>query len=50
MWASPAGTGVDGHGLGLAIAQRVVHAHGGDISAANREGGGLQVRISLPRG
>ena len=48
--ANPAGTGVDGHGLGLAIAQRVVHAHGGDISAANREGGGLQVRISLPRG
>ena len=42
-------TGVDGHGLGLAIAQRVVQAHGGDIVARNREDGGLQVTITLPR-
>lgn len=41
-------SGVDGHGLGLAIAQRVVLAHGGDIAAANRDGGGLRVTISLP--
>lgn len=39
----------EGHGLGLAIAQRIVQAHGGSISAHNREGGGLQVSISLPR-
>ena len=39
---------VDGHGLGLAIAQRVVHAHGGTIAAANRDGGGLAVTITLP--
>ena len=39
---------VDGHGLGLAIAQRVLTAHGGGIEASNREGGGLQVRLSLP--
>ncbi|CAN7417408.1 sensor histidine kinase [Massilia sp. LjRoot122] len=39
---------VDGHGLGLAIARHVLVAHGGDIKAANREGGGLQVRLSLP--
>lgn len=43
-------TGVDGHGLGLAIAQRVVQAHGGEIVARNRDGGGLQVTITLPRG
>lgn len=42
-------TGVDGHGLGLAIAQRVVQAHGGEIVARNREDGGLQVTITLPR-
>jgi len=42
-------SGVDGHGLGLAIAQRVLHAHGGEIVARNREGGGLQVTITLPR-
>jgi signal transduction histidine kinase len=39
---------VDGHGLGLAIAQHVVHAHGGTIAAVNRQGGGLRVTISLP--
>ena len=39
---------VDGHGLGLAIAQHVMAAHGGSISAANREDGGLQVRLGLP--
>jgi len=41
-------TGVDGHGLGLAIAQRVVQAHDGEIVVANRDGGGLQVTITLP--
>lgn len=38
----------DGHGLGLAIAQRVVAAHGGSIRASNRQGGGLTVEIRLP--
>lgn len=39
---------VEGHGLGLAIAQQVVHTHGGTLAATNREGGGLCVRITLP--
>ncbi|WP_266181567.1 HAMP domain-containing sensor histidine kinase [Dyella humicola] len=39
---------VDGHGLGLAIVQRVVRAHGGDIHADNAEGGGLVVHLRLP--
>lgn len=38
----------DGHGLGLAIARRVVEAHGGRVSAANRPGGGLVVTLELP--
>jgi signal transduction histidine kinase len=38
----------DGHGLGLAIANRVVAAHHGTISAKNRQGGGLCVEIQLP--
>jgi len=46
--SNPSKNNVDGHGLGLAIAQRVVHAHGGTIEARNREGGGLQVAITLP--
>jgi two-component system OmpR family sensor kinase len=37
-----------GHGLGLAIAERVVRTHGGQIRARNRAGGGLCVEISLP--
>lgn len=39
---------VQGHGLGLAIAQQVVLAHHGSISANAREGGGLCVEICLP--
>lgn len=40
--------GVEGHGLGLAIARHVVEAHGGKIKATNREGGGLCVELRLP--
>jgi len=40
--------GTSGHGLGLAIAQQVIHAHRGAIIARNRSGGGLHVSISLP--
>jgi two-component system OmpR family sensor kinase len=47
--SNPSKNHVDGHGLGLAIAERVVHAHGGTIRATNRDGGGLQVAIVLPR-
>jgi signal transduction histidine kinase len=39
---------VEGHGLGLAIAQQVVRQHGGTIVASNRPGGGLCVEIVLP--
>ena len=38
----------DGHGLGLAIVQRVVQVHGGSIDARNADGGGLLVRLRLP--
>jgi signal transduction histidine kinase len=45
----PTQNNVDGHGLGLAIAKRVVETHGGRITASNRAGGGLRVMITLPR-
>nr|WP_226899898.1 HAMP domain-containing sensor histidine kinase [Nonomuraea phyllanthi] len=38
-----------GSGLGLSIVRAVVQAHGGNVSAAPRDGGGLVVTIRLPR-
>lgn len=40
----------EGFGLGLAIARRAIVAHGGAIDAVNIEGGGFEVRISVPFG
>ena len=39
-----------GSGLGLAIARDLVTAHGGDIEAGNREGGGAAVSFRIPVG
>ena len=35
-------------GLGLALVDAVVHAHGGSASAANRARGGAQITLALP--
>lgn len=43
-----AGSGGEGHGLGLAITRSVITAHGGRASAANRAEGGMRVDIVLP--
>jgi signal transduction histidine kinase len=39
---------ISGTGLGLFIARSIVEAHGGRISASNRDGGGSTFRIELP--
>ncbi|MCM2310269.1 MAG: sensor histidine kinase KdpD [Steroidobacteraceae bacterium] len=39
---------VPGAGLGLAICRAVIQAHGGRISAGNREGGGARFVVTLP--
>src|SRR5215469_12750067 len=39
---------VAGAGLGLAICRAIVHAHGGEIEARRREGGGARFDITLP--
>lgn len=38
-----------GTGLGLTIAHRLVEAHGGQLTAANRPSGGAEFEIRLPR-
>ncbi|WP_313086127.1 ATP-binding protein [Pseudomonas sp.] len=42
--------GGQGTGLGLAIVKRIASQHGGVIELRNREGGGLEARVSLPLG
>jgi two-component system sensor histidine kinase CpxA len=38
-----------GEGIGLAITSQVMKAHGGSAEASNLAGGGLEVRLNLPR-
>ncbi|MCB0105447.1 MAG: hypothetical protein KDE53_06050, partial [Caldilineaceae bacterium] len=42
------GTATGGTGLGLSICRGLVVAHGGDLSATNRGGGGVVFTIKLP--
>jgi two-component system sensor histidine kinase KdpD len=39
---------VAGVGLGLAICEAIVHAHGGEIRAQRRDGGGARLSFTLP--
>jgi signal transduction histidine kinase len=41
-------TGARGSGLGLSIVRAVCDAHGGSVTATSQEGGGLEVRVTLP--
>jgi two-component system sensor histidine kinase KdpD len=42
------GSAAPGAGLGLAVVRAIVEAHGGTVSAENRQGGGALFRIVLP--
>jgi two-component system sensor histidine kinase VanS len=45
-----AGSGVRGHGLGLALAQSVATAHRATLTLSPRDRGGLRVTLELPLG
>ena len=56
-WASPIRrtcfvpfytTKAAGSGIGLALAQQIARAHGGEISLVNREEGGARATVRLP--
>jgi len=38
----------EGMGMGLAIARSIIASHGGELAAANADGGGACVYFSLP--
>jgi signal transduction histidine kinase len=40
--------GKAGVGLGLSVARTIAREHGGEVTLANRDGGGLGVRVELP--
>ena len=42
------GGNTGGTGLGLSVALTIAHAHGGELTLINRQGGGLRARLVLP--
>ncbi len=40
--------GLPGSGLGLSMVKEIAHAHGGEVHARNREGGGAVIGFRLP--
>lgn len=42
-------TKLTGSGIGLPLCREIVEAHSGEMTLANRKGGGLRVQIRLPR-
>jgi two-component system sensor histidine kinase MprB len=48
FYRAPAARSEDGSGLGLSIVREVVRRNGGEVHAANREGGGAAIGFRLP--
>lgn len=47
-YRAPTAAATPGTGLGLAIVQQIIAAHGGQVGAANRRGGGARVWFAVP--
>ncbi|MEM7641548.1 MAG: HAMP domain-containing sensor histidine kinase [Pseudomonadota bacterium] len=47
--SNASGQGIEGSGLGLPVVKSIVEAHGGQVTLADADNGGLRVRIDLPR-
>jgi signal transduction histidine kinase len=50
IWEPEFTTKRRGTGLGLAMVRQAIRAHGGEVFAENREGGGAEFRVWLPLG
>ncbi len=48
FYRAPAARNMPGSGLGLAIVRQVAEAHGGTVRAEAADGGGAQMRLTLP--
>src|SRR5699024_6864773 len=48
FYRSTGARGLAGSGLGLAMVREIAHAHGGEVLAGNREGGGAVIGFRLP--
>lgn len=48
FYRATAARSAPGSGLGLSIVKQIVDGHGGQLSAHNREGGGLSIGFTLP--
>jgi two-component system sensor histidine kinase MprB len=48
FYRAPAARSMPGSGLGLAIVSQVAEAHGGTVRAEAADGGGAQMRLTLP--
>jgi two-component system sensor histidine kinase MprB len=49
FYRATAARSLPGSGLGLAIVREVAEAHGGHVAAEEPDGGGAQLRLSLPK-
>ena len=49
FYRAPSARSMPGSGLGLAIVRQVAEAHGGTVVVEAPEGGGTQMRLTLPR-